>query len=138
MAYCYDKYDVHVRTSRGYDFYSVVAERGDYQVYRLVGEIPDDTHEYFDRVGDNNIIVVAYSGLLDCLFPSVISTAFVEDIDLLPDNYLQELFVEFVRRQRELLDLRFRSSGDVEEFLDGYDLHKDASEKAAPEPEAVK
>ncbi len=50
MAYCYDKYDVPVRTSRGYDFYSVV----------------------------------------------------------------------------------------VEEFLDGYDLHKDASEKAAPEPEAVK
>lgn len=26
MAYCYDKYDVHVRTSRGYDFYSVVVE----------------------------------------------------------------------------------------------------------------
>jgi len=138
MANCYDKYDVHVRTSKGYDFYSVVVERGDYQVYHFVGEIPDDTYEYFDRVGDNNIIVVAYSGLLDCLFPSVISTAFVEDIDLLPEHYLHELFAELVRRQRELLDLRFDSSGDVEEFLDGFDPHEDDSEKAAPGLEAVK
>jgi hypothetical protein len=137
MSYYYDKYDVHVRTSKHYGCYTVIVERGDYQVYRLVGEIPDDTYEYFDRVGDNNIIVVAYSALLGCLFPSVIASAFVEDIDLLPDQDLQEYFIQFVRRHRELLDMRIDTPEAIEAFLDDSGQQGKSSAVTTPAPEKV-
>jgi hypothetical protein len=137
MNYYYDKYDVHVRTSKHYGFYTVIVERDDYQVFRFVGEVPDDTYEYFDRVRDNNVLIMGYSGLLDCLFPSVISTAFVEDIDLLPDQDLQELFTKLVRRHRELLDMRLDTPEAIEAFLDDSGQQGNSSALITPAPEKV-
>jgi hypothetical protein len=88
-------------------------------------------------VRDNNVLIMGYSGLLDCLFPSVISTAFVEDIDLLPDQDLQELFTKLVRRHRELLDMRLDTPEAIEAFLDDSGQQGNSSALITPAPEKV-